>query len=66
MAKYTAIEDEATYGRELEVIVGRERAGYGAWYEVFPRSCSPDPSCEEGEHSAIAKRGFAIHRQNRF
>ena len=26
------------YDRELEVIVDRERARYGAWYEIFPRS----------------------------
>jgi starch synthase (maltosyl-transferring) len=28
------------YSKELEVIVDRERAGYGAWYEMFPRSSS--------------------------
>ena len=27
-----------TYGRELEVVVEPERARFGAWYEVFPRS----------------------------
>jgi starch synthase (maltosyl-transferring) len=27
-----------TYGRELRVIVEAERARYGAWYEMFPRS----------------------------
>lgn len=26
------------YGRELEVVVDRIRARYGAWYEMFPRS----------------------------
>ena len=26
------------YEKELEVIVDRERARYGAWYEIFPRS----------------------------
>jgi len=26
------------YDRELEVIVDRDRARYGAWYEIFPRS----------------------------
>ena len=29
------------YDRELEVIVDRERARFGAWYEFFPRSCGP-------------------------
>ena len=28
-----------TYDRELELIVERERARHGAWYEFFPRSC---------------------------
>ncbi len=30
-----------TYPRELVVAVARERAGCGAWYEMFPRSTSP-------------------------
>jgi starch synthase (maltosyl-transferring) len=30
-----------TYPRELIVTVDRERAGCGAWYEMFPRSASP-------------------------
>jgi starch synthase (maltosyl-transferring) len=35
--------DHATrYERELTVIVDRMRAGYGAWYEMFPRSASND------------------------
>ena len=28
----------STYSHELTVIVDRERARYGAWYEIFPRS----------------------------
>ena len=31
------------YDRVLEVVVERERAGFGAWYELFPRSQSPEP-----------------------
>jgi starch synthase (maltosyl-transferring) len=30
------------YERELEVVVDRERARFSTWYELFPRSCSPD------------------------
>lgn len=33
----------ATYDKELGVVVDRERARFGAWYELFPRSCSPVP-----------------------
>ena len=32
------------YARELEVIVDRERARQGAWYELFPRSQGRDPA----------------------
>jgi starch synthase (maltosyl-transferring) len=40
----------ARYGRELVVDVDRERARYGAWYELFPRSASPEP----GRHGTFA------------
>ncbi len=30
-----------TYDKILSVVVDRERARFGAWYELFPRSCSP-------------------------
>jgi starch synthase (maltosyl-transferring) len=32
------------FDRVLGVVVERERARFGAWYEMFPRSASPDPS----------------------
>ncbi|PWC56988.1 maltotransferase domain-containing protein [Azospirillum sp. TSO22-1] len=32
------------YGCELEVWVDRTRARYSSWFEIFPRSASPDPS----------------------
>ncbi len=32
-----------TYGKVLQVVVDRERARFGAWYEMFPRSCSTVP-----------------------
>jgi starch synthase (maltosyl-transferring) len=38
-----------TYAKELEVAVDRERARFGAWYELFPRSCAPDP----GQHGTF-------------
>jgi starch synthase (maltosyl-transferring) len=31
------------------IVVERERAAYGAWYEMFPRSCSPEP----GRHGTL-------------
>ena len=32
------------YDRSLPVVVDRERARFGAWYEMFPRSAGTDPS----------------------
>jgi starch synthase (maltosyl-transferring) len=40
----------SSYGRELEVMVDPERARFGAWYELFPRSTSPEP----GRHGTFA------------
>src|SRR5207248_6635286 len=31
------------YGRELPLVVDRERARYSTWYELFPRGTSTDP-----------------------
>jgi starch synthase (maltosyl-transferring) len=39
----------ATYGRELAVMVDPERARFSSWYELFPRSASPDP----GRHGTL-------------
>lgn len=32
-----------TYDKELAVVVDRDKAGFSAWYELFPRSCTSDP-----------------------
>jgi starch synthase (maltosyl-transferring) len=37
------------YGRELAVVVDREKARFSAWYEMFPRSCSTEP----GQHGTL-------------
>ena len=34
----------ATYDRVLRVTVDPVRARFGSWYEMFPRSCTADPS----------------------
>jgi starch synthase (maltosyl-transferring) len=50
----------------LEVLVERERAGYGAWYEMFPRSAGADPSRSstfreaESQLPSIAAMGFDV------
>jgi starch synthase (maltosyl-transferring) len=38
-----------SYGKELAVVVDDERARFSAWYEMFPRSCSPVP----GKHGTF-------------
>jgi starch synthase (maltosyl-transferring) len=40
----------ARYERELRVVVDHERARFSAWYEMFPRSCAPEP----GRHGTFA------------
>lgn len=39
----------ARYDRVLGIMVERERARYGAWYELFPRSCAREP----GQHGTL-------------
>jgi starch synthase (maltosyl-transferring) len=43
MAQYLDPAMETRYERELRVRVDREKARYSAWYELFPRSTSPQP-----------------------
>ncbi len=43
MARYVDHRWPTTYDKELAVIVDRDRAGFGAWYEAFPRSCAKEP-----------------------
>ena len=47
--RYPDAAIETWYERELEIIVDRERAGFSAWYELFPRSWSPIP----GKHGTL-------------
>jgi starch synthase (maltosyl-transferring) len=37
------------YEKRLAVVVDREKARFCAWYEVFPRSCAPEP----GQHGTL-------------
>ncbi|MGH7425762.1 MAG: maltotransferase domain-containing protein, partial [Candidatus Methylomirabilales bacterium] len=56
----------AATSREFPLVVDRERARFGAWYEIFPRSASADPSrpgtladCEE-HIPYLAAMGFDV------
>ncbi len=54
------------YPTELRVVVDRERARFGAWYEFFPRSCTRDPSVHGTFRSSmkmleyVADMGFDV------
>jgi starch synthase (maltosyl-transferring) len=54
------------YERVLEVLVERERARSGAWYEFFPRSCSKEPGRHgtfrdaEARLADVASMGFDV------
>jgi starch synthase (maltosyl-transferring) len=54
------------YDREYAVVVDRERARFSAWYELFPRSCIPQPDGHgsfrdcTGRLAEIAAMGFDI------
>ncbi|HSA85026.1 MAG TPA: alpha-1,4-glucan--maltose-1-phosphate maltosyltransferase [Nitrospira sp.] len=43
------------YDKELMVIVDRARAGFGAWYEAFPRSCASEPGRHGTFHDCEAR-----------
>ncbi len=43
MATYPDRRWATTYDKELAVVVDREKARFSTWYEMFPRSCSPQP-----------------------
>ena len=49
MARHPDRSRGYTYEPSLPVIVERERARFGAWYEMFPRSTSPIP----GQHGTF-------------
>ncbi|MCI0693081.1 alpha-1,4-glucan--maltose-1-phosphate maltosyltransferase [candidate division KSB1 bacterium] len=64
--KYPDKRFATRYDKELAVVVDREKARFSAWYERFPRSCSPKP----GKHGTfkdceailpeIARMGFDV------
>ena len=47
------------YGKELRVLVDREKARFSAWYEIFPRSCGTFKDLE-GWLPYIASMGFDV------
>ena len=50
VSRYPDLEHATRYDRELEVAVDPVRAEFSSWYELFPRSTSPEP----GRHGTFA------------
>ena len=50
MARYPDRSAAASYERRLLAVADRQRASFGAWYEVFPRSLGREP----GRHGTFA------------
>jgi starch synthase (maltosyl-transferring) len=46
---------QSGFGRELRVVVERERARFSSWYELFPRSASSDPK-RHGTFADVERR----------
>jgi len=55
-----------TYPVDLAVVVDREKARFSSWYEMFPRSCTPEPGRHgtfrdcEAKLPYIASMGFDV------
>ncbi|HEY0671162.1 MAG TPA: maltotransferase domain-containing protein, partial [Longimicrobiales bacterium] len=65
MSRYADREHATLYPKQLQVVVDRERARYSTWYELFPRSASPDDAHGtfrdvEGWLPHIAAMGFDV------
>jgi len=59
VSAHEAREDLTLYNKWLRVIVDREKARFGAWYEMFPRSQTDDPH-KHGTFRTAMKRLEAI------
>ena len=66
MRRYSNREFAVRHARTLKVLVDRERAGYSAWYEMFPRSAADEPNQHgtlkdvETRLPYVAKMGFDV------
>jgi len=62
--RYPDRDGDTRYGKELAVVVDREKARFSAWYEMFPRSSAVEPGVHgtfkdcERLLSYVASMGF--------
>jgi starch synthase (maltosyl-transferring) len=59
MERFSERKSPTVYGRELCVVVDPERARFGAWYELFPRSFGTFQQCA-AQLPRISKMGFDV------
>ena len=63
---YPELDQATRYDKQLPVVVEREKARFSTWYELFPRSCSPEPGRHgtfrdcEGWLPYVASMGFDV------
>ncbi len=66
MDQYAPRPFPTDYAKELSVVVDPPLARFGAWYEMFPRSCAPEPGRHgtfsdcEAQLPRIAGMGFDV------
>jgi starch synthase (maltosyl-transferring) len=66
MSHHADRSTSTVYGRALRIEVERERAGFGAWYEMFPRSAAAEESLHasfadcEARLPYVAEMGFDV------
>ena len=63
--RWRSVPDRGTatrYDRVLRSVVERERARFGAWYEMFPRSAGTDPDAQRAR-STRPRRGCPTSRR---
>jgi starch synthase (maltosyl-transferring) len=64
--RYSDRQFATTYPKELLVVVDREKARFSTWYEMFPRSCAPEPGRHgtfsdcEARLPYVAEMGFDV------
>ncbi len=58
MRRYVDRRFAVTYGKEMPVVVDRERAGFSTWYEAFPRSCAAEPGKHGTFRDCIARLDY--------
>jgi starch synthase (maltosyl-transferring) len=65
-ARHADRQFSSLYAPALRLVVDRDRARHGAWYEIFPRSTSPEQGCHgtfkdlEARLPYIEKMGFDV------